>query len=806
MLKKILAFILCFCMLIPARIVEVKASEYEIKYLPIRRLNDDNRMTCKVVTDRKNVYINIDDLVQVADFDKKVIDSSDGKIILKRKGENQKKCSQDITIFPKLKKISSMQYGEKEFEGYIEGEGNVFLDIVQIFNYLRVKAEIIDGELLINIPVYTLLDFMAYDYPSILADSVSQLDLLNPKESIGSSGFYDALSLACNNFDFRLLIPVWGADKLKDEQYVKAIQTLNEEDEVFYDKNTNQYLKKELYNRGFTGVLASGKDLVNVLSIGGKTIETAEEIMNDLESVPAEKIRKYLELVNWNGKEYDASIELRAWNKYASKLSDAISLAEIAVSSYETYSRAENWNKECLEDLEVLKNLDETNYANHKGYIKRIKKVAESCYQESINKDKTTTEYTLEKIATLMLEKILTETSVYGRITDYFILAINTGTSVAKCFGNIADEMDKAELSYMVTCLINVAVASRIDAEIEHDALNLKNVNSGEAQNFRKSMRTAIKSNLRCWSYIYYLNSDGKWEESDRGKEVKDKINKMYTYLTLLKETEQYDYALDEYDLITYNPKKIIEILSDNNDTLRDLIGEWTIDEKYTMEYNNKSMKKIYGSLYYMAGRWSQMVFREDGTFEYGVTEYYGKGNFKVENEIIKVNLAEGDPNTGELELYMETEDISRIAFDQFGDGTKIFWKRVDASENNTENTPNTESVLKEGVYRYSDGDFRAELQVCTEGDKKQCYWGEWYNYGASASVEDFVFTWEDGKAEYEVQGRRSGETLSVKLDIQGETVAITIKNQDGVLYYGAGMQQEGKEFQAEYSYVGTGT
>lgn len=68
--------------------------------------------------------------------------------------------------------------------------------------------------------------------------------------------------------------------------------------------------------------------------------------MNDLESVPAEKIRKYLELVNWNGKEYDASIELRAWNKYASKLSDAISLAEIAVSSYETYSRAENWNKE----------------------------------------------------------------------------------------------------------------------------------------------------------------------------------------------------------------------------------------------------------------------------------------------------------------------------------------------------------------------------------------------------------------------------------------------------------------------------
>jgi len=211
-------------------------------------------------------------------------------------------------------------------------------------------------------------------------------------------------------------------------------------------------------------------------------------------------------------------------------------------------------------------------------------------------------------------------------------------------------------------------------------------------------------------------------------------------------------------------------------------------------------MLDLYGTSY--TGSRPEMIFSEDGSFGYYVAWCYGTGTFKVENGKIKLNLTEGDPNTGELELYMEEGDIPRIAFDQFGDGTKIFWKRVDASENNTENIPNTESVLKEGVYRYSDGDFRAELQVSTEGDKKQCYWGEWYNYGASASVEDFMFTWEDGKTEYEVQGQRSGETLSVKLDIQGESVVITIKNQDGVLYYGAGMQQEGKEFQAEYAYV----
>lgn len=232
----------------------------------------------------------------------------------------------------------------------------------------------------------------------------------------------------------------------------------------------------------------------------------------------------------------------------------------------------------------------------------------------------------------------------------------------------------------------------------------------------------------------------------------------------------------------------------------KDLIGEWTIDAEYTMAYNNKSMREFYGSSY--TGSRPEMIFSEDSSFGYYVAWCYGMGTFKVENGKIKLNLTEGDPNTGEIELYMETEDVPRIAFDQFGDGTKIFWKRVDASESNTENIPNTGSTLKDGVYRYSDGDFRAELQVSTVGNKKQCYWGEWYNYGASASVEDFVFTWEDGKTEYEVQGQRSGETLSVKLDVQGESVIITIKNQNGVLYYGAGMQQEEKEFWAEYTYV----
>lgn len=565
MLRKILVFILCLSMIMPNTILEVQAMEYETKYLTIKRLNDGVKKTYEVVTDGKSVYIGVGDLIEVVEFDEKIIDIADNTInqIILTKEVDHHGYDQDINIFPKENKISSSWYGESEFDGCLNLEEGVYLDIVEIFNYLRVKANVESDELWINIPVYSILDFMVYDYQSVLINSVSQLDLLEAGESRLASGFFDALCLACNNFDFKLLIPGWGSNELENEQYVKAIQTLNEDNEIFYNENTSEYIKSELATRGFEGVLASGEDLVNVMSIGGSTVETVEDIIEVLENVSDKKVDAYMDLINWNGEYFDGITEMRAWNKHAENISNTISLADIAVSAYETYVRAKSWNQECLEDLEVLRNLDVDNYVGHTECIKRIKKIAEKCYQESSNTEEAVAEQMLIDMSTLLLEKVIEETSIYGKIADYFVLAVNTGISVARCFGNVAEKMDKGELSYMVSCLINIAVASRIDAEIEYDMLDLADIHSGEVEEFRDSMRTAIKSNLRCWSYIYYLNSDGEWENTYRGQEVKNKIDKMYTYLTLLNESAQYDYALDEYDLITYSPERIIDILKD---------------------------------------------------------------------------------------------------------------------------------------------------------------------------------------------------------------------------------------------------
>ncbi len=599
MLRKIMSIFLCLSLIISISGYAVVAIEYETKYLSIKRVNDDFEKTYEVLTDGENVYLKLSDLVELANFYSKVTDVSDGVIdeVVITKKKDHHGFNQDITIYPKNNTITSDLYGEAEFKGCIRYNDTIYLDICETFNYLRIKANIIDNQLFINIPVYTFLDFLIEDYQSVLINSVSQLDLLEAGEGKFSSGFFDALSLACNNFDFKLLIPGWGASELKDKQYKKAIMTLREENSTFYDKDTSEYMKEQLEKRGFEGVLASGKDLTNIMSFGGDSIQTVEDIFEALESaseINSKTYNSYMEVINWNGELFHGASELKALSKHAEIISDSLSIADIAISAYETYSRANSWNDECIKDLENLSNLNEDNYADHKGYIKRIKKMAKECYDESENNSDAVVNQVAEESLSLLIEKAITETSIYGKVADLFVLTVNTGVSIAKCFGNVAEEMDKNELSYMVTCLINIAVASRIDAEIKYDKLDLKQLNASKnLDDFRTSIKTYLKSNLRCWSYIYYLNSDGTWENSYQGKDVKSKINMMNTYLTLIDESAQYDYALDEYAINTLAPSSINEILTiddkldESIENDNDLSNTSTLWKKKYIDYIN---------------------------------------------------------------------------------------------------------------------------------------------------------------------------------------------------------------------------
>ena len=658
-IKRAVALILCFCtLLICIPYQEVNAQEYEEKYLTIKRVNDGQQDTYKIITDGEDVFISAVQLSKLAGFDEtNIVRNGDKLISVTLEKGKQQEINRNITISGQHNIIHSVGYGKKEFEGYLDSGDDVYLNLVDMFNYLRIKAEVIDGRLFVNVPVYTMYDFMTVDYPEVLKNCVSQLDLLESEENLQSSGTWDAIYLACNNFDFRFLVPIWGPNIIKDEQYTKALQTLNEEDKIFYDKDTHEYFQSELNRRGLGSCLASGQDLIDTLSVGGGAMDSAEDVikrLNGLSEMNQDVLFSLWDTLNWNREDFLKATGLKAFSNQAGKISDALEVAEIAVSAYKAYEQAASWSEDCLNDLDVLRKLNVDNYGDNKDYVKRISKVAERSYQASSNRENEAEEQLVSDIAEFALEKTITETTVYGKVVDLFIFSVNLGVGVARCFGNIAEEMDKGELSYMVSCLINIAVASRIDAEVKRIQLDITDLSSGNQLNdFRNSIRTSIKSNLRCWSYIYYLNSNGTWETTVRGRYVKGQIDKMHVFLTLLDGTKQYDYALDEYDLITYSPQRIVEIAKDNKDTV-----------------------------------------------ELGV------------------------------------------------------------------------------IYEHADGQFLSNFHLEQEDNGgKTAYLLFWYNYGASASVEDFFFEWNAQQTTYELVGQRSGKRFEVTFELIDEnTIDISVR------------------------------
>ncbi len=569
MLKKVLSILMCFVLFFsvqPNVCNCVSNDEYQIKYLFMQRLNDDLSRYYEVITDGERVYINIDDLVEIANYDSSTVTTQNGKlskILINKKNNENTSFDNSIQILPNKKIITSSWYGENNFDGIVDFNSKIYLDIIDIFNYLRIKAEIVDGKMLVNIPVYSMLDFLIYDYQDILNNFITQMDLKTYGDGENGSNFMNTIAVAVNNFNFKFLIPVWGPMELKKEQYIKAIQTLSEEDEAFYSPTTNGYMENQLEEKGFSKLLSSGEDLVNGMSIGGETINTYETFIDSLTNISEEQRGKYLDLVNWNGKNYDSIMDLRVWNKYAENLSNVIDISDIFVSAYEAYTRANSWTESNLKDLEVLKNLNINNYADKKEYVNRITDAASECYESANNKAEAVVEEMFEKTLELLFEKAVGVTPV-GKVANYFVLAVNTGVSAAKTFPNISNKLDKAELSYIVTCLINVAIAAKIDANVKYEDFSLENLSSNDIVEFRNSIRTAIKCNLRSWYYIYYLNKDGSWEYGSEGQEVKNKINMMNTYLILLNECIQYDYSLDEYNIINFSSTEIITILTEN--------------------------------------------------------------------------------------------------------------------------------------------------------------------------------------------------------------------------------------------------
>lgn len=115
------------------------------------------------------------------------------------------------------------------------------------------------------------------------------------------------------------------------------------------------------------------------------------------------------------------------------------------------------------------------------------------------------------------------------------------------------------------------------------------------------------------------------------------------------------------------------DLLTDSELSEQELIGTWVLDSEYTMNYNGVSLTYMYGSSIKYG---NLMTFSSDGYFSYYISFYYGSGTYTLYGNEIYVNLTDGDSGPGEMLLYVSNDGITRIAFDQYGDGNLVFWAK----------------------------------------------------------------------------------------------------------------------------------
>lgn len=82
--------------------------------------------------------------------------------------------------------------------------------------------------------------------------------------------------------------------------------------------------------------------------------------------------------------------------------------------------------------------------------------------------------------------------------------------------------------------------------------------------------------------------------------------------------------------------------------------------------------------------------------------------------------------------------------------------------------------------YEYANGEFLSDFHLEIVDGLKMAYLSFWVNYGASASVEDFYFLWDDNQLQYQLKGNRSGKNFDVVIEPKDEnTIKIEVTCQE---------------------------
>lgn len=607
-IKNIICMILSiFCMFSMCS-VDIIAKEKYVKYLQVSVNGKTETYEC--LWDGNEIFCSTKDLSKMSNFDCAQINN---KLQFDFFREfNRENGTYGIEIqtsvyvnVNKDKKSAKIEAMNKSYtvDCLVEND-DVFLPLDKLL-YLLHSTWTIQGDVLqINPMPFTILDFMAV-HNIDLEEIASNSDdiLINTGWFLSNNKtiqvIYSVIADVFNDFDGKIFLPWWPEEGhvLLAEGYEDAILQLAKNEKDFIDEDIQSDAMELVANTTFTLNDDYLSNIQNIISVPGniddivQSVPDAVSVIEDIKKyIPKVKVPKKLKTISENIKEgkIDTSFlqipEIKSKVTELQGIGDGLAILQCVWNAYETADRVNDWDKEYLDQLQLLADYKNPGYINE-NILNYVKDSSQRLINSYENPSEAALNEGIQSALALILNTTFNE-SPFGKafgIMGTIGTVCGTFSTKDTPTGDVYAALDKVIFSIKVEQLVKEMF------RYENIANTTEKLTRRKIEETRNQLMLYLRLNLRNKVQLYNLNIEGNvdenWIDSQEGKQLYDEIVKVYAMLAELTQTKDNDECIiiskDLDDIYSTNPEISEEILLNERPNSEDILKNFLNSGQY---------------------------------------------------------------------------------------------------------------------------------------------------------------------------------------------------------------------------------
>ena len=779
--RKIICYALSLVILFNYLSITVNAEAAPIiGYIEIFSDTDNITRKIKALNNEETIFVSAEDISLITGYDLEIGDF----INYSKAGGMDTVTTVDIEFDGT---VSAMG---KKFEIYIiNNEDGIYLPLLQMLFLLHSQWWTSENKLVIRSLPFTIIDFLGGgNYEDMWENKVNQTDLLINGENKLEHVLRTSLAAVFNDFDPEIFVIWWpdkGAFPILNEEFEEALLQIAIDDMDFLNSYSLEAMNSIFEEIGGFDIKSDLDSMRNIIDIPDNIAEGANEIDKIVEYLSKDKALKSYFIYDLDT--FDPPV-LKAMSEKMENVSNVMDITNIILDVAEVSQRSQNWGEQYINQIRVLTDFDERGY--NKWVTDIVKTVASGLIKEYQDPIKAASDEAALQSTSLLLSKIFDE-SVFGK---YFAV-LTAGISIAKTNENVRNDMEAADLAYMVDCLVKIEQIAMIEMSRSYSKLSGNNIigdfTQADLERLRNCTMLSLRTNLRNRAFIYYLNlklnDDNNWESSIYAKTIQQQIVDDYAKICLLMETERYDRLLflddfkniysNEYGLVREHINLEIfhkgEIVKDSvtenvstEESLKNILSEKVKQPILNFIYNDFDNNGNYEAIAFCGEAYLDKEYPELSTYD-GVLYFITGNDVKV--------IREEDVywNMGEVFKFGE---ISIFCIHEYSaTGARSYLYQVDGNE--------IIEIVGSGKGQYFSQDEMGEIYM-TDSQYDSCVDGTGHTWNL------YYFYWDNGLHEYggnqisinSFSKYNGSKEILKKISEDGYDITTIYKRQNGII------------------------